>query len=260
VLSWWQHAVSNAASPTACDIFLTSRRSPEIAVQAAVIQQMEWNVWRVLNNDTATISTLRCLKLYLERLGCNFLDQESVQMVAGSAFALVREMLSDMTFLNCRPSVIAAAIMYAERRNQGVIPFWPSMLAKLTGYQDMSTPELSVAIKSAQRLCSRLQAGAAAVNSGSPGITRTHSGLSHSSSGLAHTGSPLVQSGSGLSRTGSGLPRASSGLVHAGSGLAHAGSGLISSGLVRSSSSSIARSSSGIPRSSSGLNAQHIQV
>ena len=169
-------------------------------MQAAVIQQMEWNVWRVLNNDTATISTLRCLKLYLERLGCNFLDQESVQMVAGSAFALVREMLSDMTFLNCRPSVIAAAIMYAERRNQGVIPFWPSMLAKLTGYQDMSTPELSVAIKSAQRLCSRLQAGAAAVSSGSPGIARTHSGLSHSSSGLAHTGSPLVQSGSGLSR------------------------------------------------------------
>ena len=258
VLSWWQHAVSYAASPTACDIFLDRRRSPEIAVQAAVIQQMEWNVWRVLNNDTATISTLRCLKLYLERLGCNFLDQESVQMVAGSAFALVREMLSDMTFLNCRPSVIAAAIMYAERRNQGVIPFWPSMLAKLTGYQDMSTPELSVAIKSAQRLCSRLQAGAAAVSSGSPGIARTHSGLSHSSSGLAHTGSPLVQSGSGLSRTGSGLPRASSGLVHAGSGLAHASSGLISSGLVRSSS--IARSSSGIPRSSSGLNAQHVQV
>lgn len=228
-------------------------------LQAAVIQQMEWNVWRVLNNDTATISTLRCLKLYLERLGCNFLDQESVQMVAGSAFALVREMLSDMTFLNCRPSVIAAAIMYAERRNQGVIPFWPSMLAKLTGYQDMSTPELSVAIKSAQRLCSRLQAGATPT-SGSSGITRTHSGLSHSSSGLAHTGSPLVQSGSGLSRTGSGLPRASSGLVHAGSGLAPAGSGLISSGLVRSSSNSIARSSSGIPRSSSGPNAQHIQV
>jgi len=221
-------------------------------VQAAVIQQMEWNVWRVLNNDTATISTLRCLKLYLERLGCNFLDQESVQMVAGSAFALVGEMLSDMTFLNCRPSVIAAAIMYAERRNQGVIPFWPSMLAKLTGYQDMSTPELSVAIKSAQRLCSRLQAGATA-SSGSPGISRTSSGLSHSSSGLAHTGSPLVQSGSGLSRTGSGLPRASSGLVHA-------GSGLISSGLVRSSSSGIARSSSGVPRSSSGLNAQHVQV
>ncbi len=226
-----------------------------------------WNgMYGVLNNDTATISTLCCLKLYLERLGCNFLDQESVQMVAGSAFALVREMLSDMTFLNCRPSVIAAAIMYAERRNQGVIPFWPSMLAKLTGYQDMSTPELSVAIKSAQRLCSRLQAGSAGTG-GSPGISRTSSGLSHSSGGLGHTGSPLVLAGSGLLRAGSGLLRAGSGLVHAnsglaraGSGLAHAGSGIMSSGLVRSSSSGIARSSSGLPRSSSGLNAQHAPV
>ena len=205
----------------------------------AVIQQMEWNVWRVLNNDTATISTLRCLKLYLERLGCNFLDQESVQMAAGSAFALVREMLSDMTFLNCRPSVIAAAIMYAERRHQGIIPFWPSMLAKLTGYQDMSTPELSVAIKSAQRLCSRLQAGSGGGSSSPAGIQRTSSGLSHSSSGLPHSGSPLVP--------------ASSGLAHAGSGLAHASSGIPTNGLVRSGSSGIARSSSGIARSSSGL-------
>ena len=227
---------------------------------------MEWNVWHVLNNDTATISTLRCLKLYLERLGCNFLDQESVQMVAGSAFALVREMLSDMTFLNCRPSVIAAAIMYAERRNQGVIPFWPSMLAKLTGYQDMSTPELSVAIKSAQRLCSRLQVGSAG-NGGSPGVSRSSSGLSHSSSGLGHAGSGLMPAGSGLmpassglSRAGSGLIQASSGLAHSGSSLARGGSGITSSGLVRSSSSGTARSSSGIPRSSSGINTQHIQT
>ena len=48
-----------------------------------MVQQMEWNMRRVLANDTSAISTLRCLKLYLERLGCNFLDQESVQMLAG---------------------------------------------------------------------------------------------------------------------------------------------------------------------------------
>lgn len=205
---------------------------------------MEWNVWHVLNNDTATISTLRCLKLYLERLGCNFLDQESVQTLAGSAFSLVKEMLSDMTFLNCRPSVIAAAIMYAERRNQGVIPFWPSMLAKLTGYQDMSTPELSVAIKSAQRLCSRLQASSLSSSSNnSLGMARTGSGMSHSSSGMGVGGSPLMHAGSGLS--------------HAGSGLIQASSGLSNVGLARSSSTGIARSSSGIPRSGSGIPAQH---
>lgn len=76
-------------------------------------------------------------------------------MDAGTAFGLVRESVSDMAFLNCRPSVIAAAIIYAERRARGIIPFWPSMLSKLTRYQDMSTPELSVAIKAAQRLVLR---------------------------------------------------------------------------------------------------------
>lgn len=43
--------------------------------------------------------------------------------------------LPDIAFLNCRPSVIAAAIVYAERRSRGIIPFWPSMLSKLSGYQ-----------------------------------------------------------------------------------------------------------------------------
>ena len=220
-------------------------------LQATVIQQMEWNVWRVLNNDTATISTLRCLKLYLERLGCNFLDQESIQMVAGSAFALVKEMLSDMTFLNCRPSVIAAAIMYAERRNQGVIPFWPSMLAKLTGYQDMSTPELSVAIKSAQRLCSRLHGGAP-TGASALGISRTSSGLSHQSSGLRPSSSGLLRSPSGVSHAGSGLSHAAS-LSAVGGGIARSGSGVVgSSGGAVGSSSSIARTGSGTPRGSIG--------
>lgn len=58
-------------------------------VQAGLVGQMEWNVRRVLGNDTAAISTLRCLKLYLERLGCNFLAQETVHALAGSSFALV---------------------------------------------------------------------------------------------------------------------------------------------------------------------------
>lgn len=60
-----------------------------VCAQAGLVGQMEWNVRRVLGNDTAAISTLRCLKLYLERMGCNFLAHETVQSLAGSSFALV---------------------------------------------------------------------------------------------------------------------------------------------------------------------------
>ena len=122
---------------------------------ATAVEQMEWNVRQVLGQDTAAISTLRCLKLYLERLGGHVMDKECASAMAGRAFFLVDCCLADMAFLNCRPSVIAAAVLYTDRRARGVIPFWPTMLAKVTGYQDMSTPELAVAIKAAQRIAGR---------------------------------------------------------------------------------------------------------
>ena len=56
------------------------------------------------------------------------------------AGAQVTQSLPDIAFLNCRPSVIAAAIVYAERRSRGIIPFWPSMLSKLSGYQVRCIP------------------------------------------------------------------------------------------------------------------------
>lgn len=134
----------------------------------AAVEQMEWNVRQVLNQDTAAISTLRCLKLYLERLGGHAMDKAAAACLAGRSFALVNDCLTDMAFLNCRSSVIAAAVLYTDRRARGVIPFWPTMLAKVTGYQDMSTPELSVAIKAAQRMVSRATNGSPKVGSLSP--------------------------------------------------------------------------------------------
>eukprot|EP00210_Caulerpa_lentillifera_P008588 g8192.t1 len=119
----------------------------------SAIAGMEFSLQQVLNGDTSTISTLRCVKLYLSRLGTDFLDEKSVHAIAGAAPVLVQQSMTDLTFLNCRPSVVAAAILYAERRSRGVIPYWPSILAKLTGYQDMSSPELTVAIRGAQKLC-----------------------------------------------------------------------------------------------------------
>jgi hypothetical protein len=69
---------------------------------------------------------------------------------------LAVEAMFDMSLLNCRPSIVAAALLYAERRQRGAVPFWPSTLAKLTGYEDLTTPELSLAVRAAQKLCRKV--------------------------------------------------------------------------------------------------------
>jgi pentatricopeptide repeat domain-containing protein 1 len=69
---------------------------------------------------------------------------------------LAVEAVFDMSLLNCRPSIVAAALLYAERRQRGAVPFWPSTLAKMTGYEDLTTPELSCAVRAAQKLCRKV--------------------------------------------------------------------------------------------------------
>jgi pentatricopeptide repeat domain-containing protein 1 len=81
------------------------------------------------------------------------MDRQFLYLVAGLPMMLAVEAQFDTSLLNCRPSVVAAALLYAERRQRGAVPFWPSMLAKLTGYEDLTTPELACAVKSAQKLC-----------------------------------------------------------------------------------------------------------
>jgi len=119
---------------------------------ATAVAKMEWNIRGLLSDDTAAISTMRCLKIYLERLGFRFLDKQGVYGMAGFAIMMAVESLYDLSLLNCRPSVVAAALLYAERRLRGAVPFWPSVLAKMTHYEDMATPELTVAVRIAQKL------------------------------------------------------------------------------------------------------------
>jgi len=149
-----QNNSTSNSPPT--EILTSARLEAAAGFPAAAIERMEWNIHQVLSQDTSAISTLRCMELYLERLGGTHVvidgDTAAATAMGGRAKQLSRDALRDMAFLNCRPSVIAAALLYVERRSRGAIPFWPSMLAKLTGYQDMSTPELSVAIRAAQRV------------------------------------------------------------------------------------------------------------
>lgn len=49
------------------------------------VEGMDKSVRQVLSGDTSAISTLRCLKLYLERMGTDFQNGSELQRIAGEA-------------------------------------------------------------------------------------------------------------------------------------------------------------------------------
>ena len=73
-------------------------------VQASSLAFLEYHLRGVLANDSSAISTLRCLKLYLERLGCNHLDTDTMHSVAGSAFKLVSALAAQYSHCSNTPA------------------------------------------------------------------------------------------------------------------------------------------------------------
>jgi hypothetical protein len=49
-------------------------------------------------------------------------------------------------------------VLYCCRLQRGLLPFWPSALAGLTGYSNAHTPELAAAISGTQRLYHKMKA------------------------------------------------------------------------------------------------------
>ena len=82
------------------------------------LERMESNIMALLRYDMECITEIHCLKLYCQRLGCNLSDRAAVRHVAGCAFALATEALSDIVILQFPPSLTAAAILVAARRAQ----------------------------------------------------------------------------------------------------------------------------------------------
>ena len=80
--------------------------------------RMEANISSVLRQDTECISAVHCLKVFCQRLGCDLSSGEAVRRVAGCAFALATEALSDLAVLQFPPSLTAAAVLVAARRAQ----------------------------------------------------------------------------------------------------------------------------------------------
>ena len=55
-----------------------------LGVSLRGVEGMDKSVRQVLAGDTSAISTLRCLKLYLERMGTDFQNASELQRIAGS--------------------------------------------------------------------------------------------------------------------------------------------------------------------------------
>jgi len=124
-----------------------------LSLPAARITAAEWEVRRVLRGDCAASSTMRAVKLYLERMGYRGLGAPGVYGLGGYAIMLAVEGLYDTGLLNTRPSLVAAALLWSERRLRGVVPFWPSVLARMTHTPDISAnAELASATRLAQAL------------------------------------------------------------------------------------------------------------
>ena len=174
-----------------------------LAVEA--LDSSEAELYGVLGNDTASISAVRCVQVYLERIGCDFKDPESVELMLALPSRLMAEALSDASFLNCRPSIVAAGILYTSRRARGIVPYWPSVLAKMTGYSDMNAPEVAVAVKASQRLYSKITGHAFSRSSSAA------SDISASPFGMSPTGaSPLRGSSPVMWSSTSNTPMGSS--------------------------------------------------
>lgn len=108
----------------------------------------------LLRGDTSSISALRVLKLFLERLGADFSGAagEGLRPAAGVALDLLPRVVCDAELRLLPPSTVAAATLFAGRRLAGKSPFWPSALAALTGLDDAEGGPLAVAAERAYAL------------------------------------------------------------------------------------------------------------
>lgn len=72
-----------------------------------------------------------------------------------SVFRSLREALLSTEFVNFRPSVVAAALLYMDRECKGKVKLWPSSLMHLTGIS-ITDIDFQAALYAARRLNSNI--------------------------------------------------------------------------------------------------------
>ena len=93
-----------------------------VGVSLRAVEGMDKSVRRVLGSDTSAISTLRCLKLYLERLGSDFQNASELQRIAGEQCSLLACLLD-------QPMAAWCAQQYLLQLHSGLlrwqaVPIW----------------------------------------------------------------------------------------------------------------------------------------
>lgn len=90
-----------------------------------------------------TVSAVRCLNVYLERLG-------SLQVPSSHLQATIVAAFETGDFVSVHASMLAAVTYQAHKEQQGVLPHWPTALAELTGWDGGSSesePEYTEALQ-----------------------------------------------------------------------------------------------------------------
>lgn len=83
-----------------------------------------------------TVSAVRCLNVYLERLG--LLSQIVPGAEVSNLQRTIIKAFESAHFVSVQPSLLAAAAYRAYKEDQGILPAWPSALADLTGWRGES--------------------------------------------------------------------------------------------------------------------------
>lgn len=111
-------------------------------VTASEVTSARCTVYAALGGDTSAISTLRVLKLYLERLGADLTQPEGVYAAAGDALLYCGASVTNLALVDVQPSLAAAAVLMKSRKAAGLSPFWPRTLVQLTALDDIEGGEL----------------------------------------------------------------------------------------------------------------------
>ena len=112
------------------------------------VHELSQEIRSKFKGNMSTISPIRVLKLYLERLGAYFEGHAPASHpVSGLSFALLPLAVSNLNLRSFRASISAAAVLIVGRKNAGISPFWPQALEQMTGYKNDQGTNLSDAVQ-----------------------------------------------------------------------------------------------------------------